>query len=109
MSRSYRKTPITGITKCRSEKYDKRLCNRIRRSRTNQLIHQWAETDEDLILPDPDEVMSTWDMGKDGRYWQGSYEEYIKGWENRWFRWWKEDGPTKPDYYKDYYRWVLRK
>lgn len=61
MSRSYRKTPITGIAVCDSEKDDKRRAHRRRRA---------AERSHGRFV-DLREVSDVWDMGKDGKAWWG--------------------------------------
>ena len=65
MSRSRKKHAITGVTTARSEKEDKRIINRILRRSARKLLKQ--EDREEAIFPIPDEVMSPWDMSKDGR------------------------------------------
>jgi hypothetical protein len=62
MSRSRRKTPITGMTTSKSEKEEKRWHNRVWRRKVRQAIHRG-----DDILPDKDEIMTTWEMAKDGK------------------------------------------
>lgn len=63
MSRSRKKTPVSGNTKCKSEKMDKRIANRILRRITKQAVAQDKE-----VLPDINEVLSVWEMGKDGKH-----------------------------------------
>lgn len=62
MARSYRHTPIFGITTCRSEKTDKRLANRKLRRAQVRAADGGAE-----ILPLLREVSDVWGFGKDGR------------------------------------------
>jgi hypothetical protein len=69
MSRSYRKTPITGITMARSEKTDKRLANRRlrRKVKTGAL---------ELRLR---EVSDIWGFEKDGKiYWRDLPEKEMR-------------------------------
>lgn len=72
MSHSFKHLPITGITTCRSEKYDKRLANRCLRRVTKQIL-----PDEDTVFPEMRELTDIWCFGKDGKHnWHGSdYEE----------------------------------
>ncbi len=63
MSRSKRKTPITGITTCESEKQDKRKANRKLRRKTREEIKKGNDT-----LPLLREVSNVWDFGKDGKW-----------------------------------------
>lgn len=74
MSRSYKHTPIGGITTCRSEKKDKQRANRLFR-RTNK-IHTLNEK-EPLVM---NELVNLWDMGKDGKRYFGKY------WEEKWYK-----------------------
>lgn len=62
MSRSYRKTPITGWTTCESEKWDKKMANRKLRRRTIDAIRKREE-----VYPELKEVSDIWDFGKDGK------------------------------------------
>lgn len=75
MSRSYRKTPIVGITTCRSEKEDKRLANRVVRARNRQRMRVGLEPLDRRALTDP------WSMGKDGKAWWGKaarFREFLR-------------------------------
>ena len=73
MSRSRRKTPITGMTTCDSEKEDKRIANRMERHANKILLSDLDET----RLKDRREVSDPWLMGKDGRQWIDT-NEYPK-------------------------------
>jgi len=69
MTRSYRKTPMAGITIARSEKQDKRHANRRlrRKVRTGAL---------ELLLR---EVSSVWGFEKDGkRYWRNPSAKFMR-------------------------------
>jgi hypothetical protein len=64
MSRSYRKTPATGITTRRSEKHDKQLWHRRYRQRNRERVKAGMEPADIREISDP------WVMGKDGKkYW----------------------------------------
>jgi hypothetical protein len=65
VSRSKRKTPITGITTAESEKRDKRIANKNLR-RVAKTIIQQKDSDE-LTLPILREVSNVWDMKKEGK------------------------------------------
>lgn len=80
MARSKRKSPCTGVTTARSEKYDKRLANRRLRKRSRMVLarRRW---DDDLIFPLMREVSNVWCMDKDGRVWWG--------WSDNWTPLWK--------------------
>lgn len=60
MSRSYRKTPVTGFSCSKSEKKDKQIYNRrFRRAIKREIFND--------ILPDLREVSDVWQMTKDGK------------------------------------------
>lgn len=71
MSRSYRKTPIIGITTCRSERQDKKIWHKRWRTRERTTLATISSEDLDSYLPSlEEEVSNTWNMGKDGKqYW----------------------------------------
>jgi hypothetical protein len=63
MSRSMRRTPISGMTTAPSEKQDKRLANRrLRRIVRGRLVWQSAE-----VLPNMREVSDAGSFKKDGK------------------------------------------
>jgi hypothetical protein len=66
MTRSRKKTPISGITAARSEKQDKRLANRKVRRAVKQALAASASLD---VLPHRRELTSPWTMAKDGKTW----------------------------------------
>lgn len=63
MSRSRRKTPITGVTLVESEKKDKLASHRIYRRTLKQLITPDLETP----LPTEQQLTNPWSMAKDGK------------------------------------------
>lgn len=75
MSKSYRTNPIHGITKCCSEKADKRHANRAWRRIVKVRI---ANGDYD-VLPLQKEVAKAWDFGKDGKRWWDVGTAVAKG------------------------------
>ena len=64
MSRSYRKTPVVGMTTASSEKQDKRDANRRIRRRIRSILSDDPLTDE---LPRWRELSNPWAMAKDGK------------------------------------------
>ena len=62
MSRSRRKTPISGNTPARSDKEDKRLANKKFRQAERQAIYHEKDPPEN-----PKEVADCWDFNKDGK------------------------------------------
>jgi len=66
MSRSKRRTPISGIATARSEKQDKRLYNRRYRRACKQILHANPESE---VLPHLREYSDPWAMDKDGKIW----------------------------------------
>lgn len=68
MSRSRRKTPITGWSCCRSEKEWKQRWHRRLRTSIRRHLRQ---TMDDTRLPHHYEVSNPWRFGKDGKQWFG--------------------------------------
>ena len=64
MSRSRRKTPVTGITTAETEKDDKRFANRRQRRVNRELLES---TGDDTRLKDRRETSDPWSMAKDGK------------------------------------------
>ena len=73
MSRSYKKTPIHGMTNADTEKFDKKVWHRAFRRKTKSEIsksHYDLEHLSETILPDTKEESNTCLMRKDGKkYW----------------------------------------
>lgn len=69
MGKSYRKTPISGITTAKSEKNDKRWANRRERHVIDSMLHVFDP--EGAVLPARKEVSNPWDMAKDGKLYLG--------------------------------------
>lgn len=65
MSRSYRKTPIFGITCSDSEKYEKRIINRKFRKKTKDMIQKGNYEKLPFNL---NQIEDVWSMSKDGKY-----------------------------------------
>ena len=66
MSRSTKKTPISGITTAKSEKLDKRLAHHRLRMAVRTALTSSTAGD---TLPDLREVSDVWGMSKDGKRW----------------------------------------
>lgn len=71
MSRSRRRTPITGNTTCRSERQDKKIWHRHWRTHEHTALAGMSPEQWDSHLCSlENEVSDVWSMGKDGRhYW----------------------------------------
>lgn len=73
MARSFRKTPVTGMTGSRSEKDDKRIWHRRLRRRTRCVLRQ-IEVDpervETVSVPEIRDVSNVWDFNKDGKHYR---------------------------------------
>jgi hypothetical protein len=63
MSRSYRYTPICGLTTAASEKDDKQRWHRRFRHRNRQLVRHGEDPLLQRVVSDP------WLMAKDGKQW----------------------------------------
>jgi hypothetical protein len=64
MARSYRKTPICGITTARTEKGDKKIWHSRMRAATRTHIASGRDTD---TMPLTREVSNVWSFAKDGK------------------------------------------
>jgi hypothetical protein len=73
MSRSFRKTNIIG-NGASSEKYDKRINNRVLRRAVKHAVF----IGEEDIFPIMREVSDKWSMRKDGKCYFGNLREYLK-------------------------------
>ena len=72
MTRSRKKTPITGITTAESEKAEKLAAHKRERRRVRQKIQSDPDAE---ILPHTREVSSPWQMAKDGKTYHGARVE----------------------------------
>lgn len=74
MSRSYRRTPITGITCAESDKHDKTLAHRRTRRAAAVAVREGREP------PHPYETEEPWTYAKDGkRWWTGNgHKELLR-------------------------------
>jgi hypothetical protein len=68
MTRSRKKTPITGITSAESEKADKTVAHRKERRKVRTVLQVDPESD---VLPHTREVSDPWSMAKDGKVYLG--------------------------------------
>lgn len=73
MSRSYRKTPIFGITIADSEKFDKQVANRKFRKKTKDMIKKGKYENLPIKL---EQVHCKWSMVKDGKHYWGEAPLY---------------------------------
>jgi hypothetical protein len=69
MTRSRKKTPITGMTTAESEKAEKLAAHKRERRRVRQTIQSDPGAE---ILPHTREVSSPWLMAKDGKQYLGT-------------------------------------
>ena len=75
MSRSRKKTPVSTICCCKSQKRGKQCCNRRFRRRERMLLHM---NDIEGLPNRPMEIMDPWDLGGDGkRFWKIPPESEI--------------------------------
>lgn len=82
MGKSYRKTPIFKNTTAESDKSSKKIGNQKLRGATRAALKNYDhESEDDLILPEPNEVYNIYKYDSDGKH-------YQQGW-NR--------GPDKRD------------
>lgn len=69
MSRSRKRTPITGITTASSEKRDKLAAHRRERRRVRTVLHATPSAD---VLPHRRELSDPWTYAKDGKVYRGA-------------------------------------
>lgn len=69
MSRSFVRTPITGMTTADSEKQDKRLANRRLRRSTRQLLRDIGPDTDTVVVPTLRDVSNVYAFDKDGKQW----------------------------------------
>lgn len=67
MTRSHRRTPISGFTKSNSEKRDKQLEHRKWRAQLKEHLYH-----ERWDLAQTDDYTSNWWWDKDGKHWYGT-------------------------------------
>jgi hypothetical protein len=79
LSRSRRKTPITGYNTCRSERQDKKIWHRRWRTRERLALACMAPEGWDSHLSSlENEVSNVWSMGKDGHhYWPVGHQVLV--------------------------------
>lgn len=86
MARSYRRTPVFGITTCESEVEDRTRANKSFRHRENRAVRQIfalvdIEEEEDVVLPEMGEgpLEDPYSWGRDGkRYWRKTMPEHMR-------------------------------
>ena len=76
MGKSFRKTDIIGHGGT-SDKYSKRIANRVLRKKTKMLIKRDPESE---IFPVMREVSDTWSFNKDGKGWFGDIPNGNQQW-----------------------------
>jgi hypothetical protein len=77
MSRSYRHTPICGITTSKSDKPGKVLANRAFRAAERKTLGGSRDYDE-LVMPAVREISNVWSFPKDGK-------QYLKNRRASWY------------------------
>ena len=68
MSRSRKRTPISGIVAARSERQDKRAYHRRERLLVREVL---AKSNDAEVLPHRREISDPWSMAKDGKVFLG--------------------------------------
>jgi len=90
VGKSYRKNPIFKNTKVESDRSGKQIGNRKLRGATREILKNYdPESDEDLILPEPNEVYNVHHFDSDGKHYSKDSRPNWGGW-NR--------GPDKRDF-----------
>lgn len=79
MSKSYKHTPICGITTSKSEKQDKLQAHKKFRRKVKKVMKEGKE-----ILPLVREVSNIFSFSKDGKYWFGDLKNnFTKSCDNK--------------------------
>lgn len=87
MGKSYRKNPIFKNTTADSDRSGKQIGNRKLRGATKHALKNYdVDSDDDLVLPEPDEVYNAYNFDSDGKY----YDHNVKLKRSSWNR-----GPDK--------------
>ena len=90
MGKSYKKTPIFKNTKAESDRSSKQIGNRKLRGATREALKNYdPKSDEDLVLPEPNEVYNVYNFDSDGKHYSKDSQQKFSGW-NR--------GPDKRDF-----------
>ena len=75
MGKSYRKNPIFKNTNAESDRFGKTSANRKLRGKVREVLKNYdPETDEDIIIPEVEEVSDSWDWPSDGKSYKPSWE-----------------------------------
>jgi len=77
MSRSYRHTPICGITCAKTDKPGKVKANRAFRAATRNTLSRSHDYDA-VVMPAVREISNVWSFGKDGK-------QYLKNRRASWY------------------------
>ncbi len=81
MGKSYRKTPIFKVAG-ESDKSSKKQCNKKLRGATRDALKGYDPSgDEDLIIPEQEEVMDVWTFNSDGKKYVHDVVEHKQRWE----------------------------
>lgn len=86
MSRSRKKTPISGNTTADTEKDDKRIANRAFRRIAKRKLKNAQDDHEDCLPKDLNEVSNLWSFNKDGKTWWNPSLHGDKDWYLRMMR-----------------------
>ena len=81
MGKSYRKTPIFKNAG-ESDKSSKKQCNKKLRGVTREALkHYDPNSDDDLVIPEQEEVMNVWTFDSDGKHYSKDHERRFSGWD----------------------------
>lgn len=81
MGKSYRKNPIFKNSG-ESDKTSKQIGNRKLRGAIRETLKSYDhQSDEDLILPEPDEVYNAYLYDSDGKHYANDSKPRHKGWD----------------------------
>ena len=82
MGKSYRKNPIFKNTNADSDRSSKQIGNRKLRGATRAALKNYdPELDDDLVLPEPNEVYNVYLYDSDGKHYSKDTKPKHKGWD----------------------------
>lgn len=75
MGKSYRRNPIFKNNNAESDRFGKTSANRKLRGKVREALKNYdPEIDEDIIIPEVEEVSDSWDWPSDGKSYKPSWE-----------------------------------
>lgn len=75
MGKSYRKNPIFKNTSADSDRVGKQIANRKLRGKVREALKGYdPESEDDMVIPETDEVYDSWNFPGDGKSYKPSWD-----------------------------------